>query len=324
VNNQSNAKTCLLIIPRHFYSFEKLFTTNLESRGYTVTVSNDEYPSNTFGKLLGKLNIPLILPITDKALSRDFLEGRHYDIALIFKGRGIGKSLIKKISRSANKVVGYNWDSFDFNKAPLKWLQYVTNYYTFDYRDADKYSLPVVELFSSLKLEGQGGELSKDIPLSAIFRNHSSRLAYLDKILSILGEDGARIFVYEQNIFFFLLNFIKNPLLYFKYRKYISFNSLNYDDYIDIIQRSEYTVDYAHPAQSGLTMRSFESLSTHTKIITNNKYIERSKYFSHSNAILFPEDGDPARLKAGIQASVGHLVNPEVRTLDDFMDDLLR
>ena len=147
----SNNKKCLLIIPRHFYSFEGQFKENLEERGYQVTVSNDEYPSNNFGKILGKLNIPILRPLTERKISRHYLNGVVYDIVLIFKGRGINASLIKKIARSSKKIVGYNWDSFKYNKVPLEWYKYTTNYYTFDYRDATKYNIPVVELFSSIK-----------------------------------------------------------------------------------------------------------------------------------------------------------------------------
>jgi len=318
----SRTPKCFLIIPRHFYSFEKQFKENLEGRGYEVTVSNDEYPSNNFGKILGKLNIPILLPWTEWKISKNYLSGRYYDLVLIFKGRGISASLIKKITLSSKKVVGYNWDSFKYNKAPLKWYKYATNYYTFDYRDADKYNIPVVELFSSIK--EQNNNVRKDIVVSAIFRNHSGRLQYLDKILNILKEPNPYIFIYEQNIFFFIKNFLKNPLRYLKYKRYISFKSLTYNEYINILEKSKITIDYAHPDQSGLTMRCFEALSTNTKIITNNDYVTRSNYFNLSNAKVFKENEKNQRVLEGLRNFANTTNSHASRSLNDFMDDLLK
>lgn len=326
---ETHSKSCLLIIPRHFYSFEKLFTENLEARGFQVTVSNDEYPSGTVGKIMGKLRIPLIFPITAKHIEAHYLAGKHYDLILIFKGRGLSRALIRKMRSHADRVIAYNWDSFKYNNTPLSWLNEVTRYYTFDYRDADNHQLPVVELFSSINAGSAAGNSpspDKNIPLSAIFRNHSGRLKYLDKVLSALDlkTDDIALYIFEQNIFFRILNFARHPLLYLKYRKHMSSRSLPYADYIDVLQRSEYTVDYAHPAQSGLTMRSFEALSTNTKFITNNRFIDRSKYFNEGNAILFPENAPLHELREKFKAHQGSTHNQDIRTLDTFIGDLLR
>lgn len=320
----SPSKKCLLIIPRHFYSFEDQFTRNLEERGYRVTVANDEYPANNFGKILGKLNIPIIRPLTERKIARDFLDGKLFDVILIFKGRGINAALIKKMAQASRRIIGYNWDSFKYNKAPLRWYKHSTRYYTFDYRDSINYNIPVVELFSSTKELGEG--VPKDIALSAIFRNHSGRLKYLDRVLKILKEPDPYIFIFEQNIFFFVINFLKNPRLYLKYRAYISFDALSHKQYIDVLQRSRVTVDYAHPQQSGLTMRSFEALSTNTGIITNNANIFRSKYLDAGNAVVFKEDAEPRALLEGLR-NVNNSYGRDSkasRSLDDFMDDLLK
>ena len=314
-------KQCLLIIPRHFYSFEKFFTEILIKKGYAVTVSNDEYPSNNFGKIIGKILPVLLEPLTERVITREYLNGKKYDVVLIFKGRGLGLSLIKKLKEASSKIVAYNWDSFAFNSIPLNWYKEV-QYYTFDYKDADQYKIPVVELFSSISASSE--QFNKKNKLSAIFRNHSGRIRYLDKILKVFKEEDTRIYIYEQNIFFCILNFIKNPGLYLKYRKHIFFKPLTYNQYISILSESEYTIDYAHPLQTGLTMRSFEALSTATKIITNNSYVCRSRFFDDNNALVFTEN-------AAIEVLVNNLNNPHsklgnqtIRTKEDFIDELLK
>lgn len=271
---------------------------------------------------MGKLHIPVLLPITEHIICRDYLNNKKYDLILIFKGRGISKSLIQKMVNSATRVIGYNWDSFKYNKAPLRWYQYATKYYTFDYRDAEKYSLPIVELFSSIKSENIEKNIEYDV--SAIIRNHSGRLKYLDKALNILNKKNIFIYIYEQNMFFFIINFLRNPLLYLKYKDKISFTSLNYNTYVDVLRKSLFTLDYAHPDQSGITMRCFEAVSIGTKLITNNPYSNQCGYFNDSNSILFIEDETtPRELNESYESCKSKPTQQAIRTISDFIDELI-
>lgn len=321
--NSATLKKCLLIISKHFYSFEKHIREALVVKGYEVTVSNDEYPEGTFGRILGKLQIPIIFPITYKRVVKDYLDGKKYDLCLIFKGRGMSEKLIKRIKESADNVVGYNWDSFKLNRSPLKWYKFTDKYYTFDYRDADKYDLPIIELFSASTAIIQNKEIKYDI--SAVVRNHSGRLAYIDKVLTALKPERPFIFIFENSRLSYLLNFLKNPGLTLKYKQYISFIPLKYAEYSDAIKSSAFTIDYAHYTQTGITMRCFESINVHTKIITNNKHIKRSsKYFNDSNCIVFEEKGDTKKLSDDYKACKTMPYQAPVRTITNFIDDLVK
>ncbi|CAN5126832.1 hypothetical protein BH09BAC6_BH09BAC6_34620 [soil metagenome] len=321
MQDTSAVKNCLLIIPKSFYSFHEYLEKTLNTLNYTVTIANEEYPENTIGKLMGKLHIPLLLTITEKVIKRDYLNGKQYDLVLIIKGRGMSKSLIDELKKASPVVIGYNFDSFNYHKAPLNWYKYLNKYCTFDYRDADKYNLPVVELFSSLSQHLGPKNIEYDV--SAIVRNHSDRLKYIDNVLKVLNADRIFIFIYEQNLFTFCINFFKNPLLYLKYNKYISFKSLKYQDYIDVLQKSNFTIDFAHPKQSGITMRCFEALSTKTKIISNNSYLKRSQHFNDDNAIIYNETKDSSFLTEEFNRLFKTTAKGHHRTIADFIYDLV-
>ena len=321
IEQNEEMKSCLLIIPKHFYSFEKHIREALEAKGYSVDVANDEYPEGTFGKILGKLQIPLIFPITYKRLTEGFLQGRTYDLALIFKGRGISERLIRAMQHSVGLIVGYNWDSFELNRAPLNWYKSATKYYTFDYRDADRLSLPVIELFSSSATVTEKKEFKYQ--LSTIVRNHSSRLVYIDRVVSILQPASVFISIYELNAFTFVFNFLKSPRLYFKYRKNISFKPLPYSVYSEVMQGSEFTIDYAHETQTGITMRCFEAINVKTKIITNNTYMPRSRHFAEADYIVF---ADGASAETLVDAYARCQMEPYAsvpRTISHFIDELV-
>ena len=321
MQNNKESKKCLLIIPKSFYSFHEYLEQTLNNLNYDVSIANEEYPENTIGKLMGKLHIPLLLTITKKVITRDYLNGKKYDLVLIIKGRGMSKSLIDELKKASPVIIGYNFDSFKYHKAPLNWYMYLNKYCTFDYRDAEKYSLPVVELFSSIsKVQGPK---AIEYTVSAILRNHSDRLKYIDNVLKLINAEKTYIFIFEQNAFTFCINFFKNPLLYLKYKKYISFKSLRYQDYIDVLQKSNFTIDYAHPKQSGITMRCFEALSTKTKIISNNSYLKRSPYFNDNNAIIYNETTNNGFLKDQFEKIFNVKPAGFHRTISDFIHDLI-
>lgn len=315
-------KTCLLIIPKKFYFFEKNITDALNDKGYKVTVSNDEYPEGILGKIMGKLQLPFVFIKTYKIIYNRYLKDKSYDVALIFKGRGMSGKLIMAIEKSVKKIIAYNWDSFKYNPGPLKWYRSVSQYFTFDYDDAAKYNIPVVELFTSFTAALPKQKNIK-YDLSYIVRNHSERLQYIDAILNILKPESVYIYIYEMNVFTFIENFIKNPRLYLKYRKYIHNKPLSYADYTKVINDSAFTVDYAHSDQTGITMRCYEAVKMNTKLITNNTHISKSKYFNPSNTIVYNLNQHADILLKGIAKCKTLPFSAKTRDINDFIGEIL-
>jgi hypothetical protein len=270
---------------------------------------------------MGKLHIPLLLPITKHVISNNFLKKKKYELVLIIKGRGMSVSLINELKTVSPKVIGYNFDSFSYNSAPLKWYKYTNKYFTFDYRDAEKYTLPIVELFSSVS--DKINRKQKEYELSAILRNHSERLNYTNSVLNIINPKKFFIYIYEKNIFTFLINFINSPILYLKYMKHIKFKPLSYEDYIDVLNKSTFTIDFAHPKQSGITIRCFEALSTQTKIITNNLFVKKNKHFNNQNTIIYSSKNNKKNLKTQYTSMFNNKIKKYKRTIYDFIKDLV-
>ena len=316
------ARRCLLLFPKHFYSFARFIAGGLERLGYEVVTANDEYPENMFGRILGKLGLHAPLAsMTDRVLARRFLAGRPFDLVLIVKGRGIGHRLIERMRRSGARVVAYNFDSFGYHPAPLRWFRDVDRFATFDYADAQRHGLPRVDLFSSLPESGQPKEFRYDV--SAILRNHSQRLQYVDSVLRALAPERAFVYVFEQNVFTFVLNVLRSPRLYARYWDRISFTALPYAQYAEVLRGSDYTIDYAHPKQTGITVRCFESLSAQTKVITNNPYVPRNPLFADALPIVYRGRRDDDRLARQYAAGRGRVPARVHRSIEDFVAELL-
>ncbi len=312
----------LLIFPKSFYSFADIILNALSVVGYDVVVANDEYPMNMFGKILGNLRIFWLLSaITERVLYREHISNQFYDLVLIVKGRGISNRLLAKLHQSAATIVAYNFDSFSYNPAPLRWYKNVDKYCTFDYVDSEKYSIPLVELFSSLPVPEMPKRTFYDV--SAILRNHSNRLKYLDAVLNVLPSEKTYIYIFELNILTFAINFLRNPVLYMRYWSNIHFKPLPYQDYVAVLKNSEFTVDYAHPKQSGITTRCFEALSVQTKIITNNSFVQYNAFFDDCNTVIFDGKTGLNDAQKHFESLKGSIPPRHHRTVSDFLGDLL-
>nr|WP_294941496.1 hypothetical protein [uncultured Mucilaginibacter sp.] len=321
MDGQPGKKYCLLIVQQSFHSFAGYLKDALIAKGFEVDVANDIYPIGIMGSIMGKLQIPLVFTTTYRHIKKTFLNDKKYELAVIIRGRGVNEKLIKEISKTVPCIIGYNWDTFDFNAAPLAWYRDVDKYYTFDYADASKYHIPVLELFSAMPAPTGAKAIKYDI--CAIGKNYPGRLKYIHRVLGVLKPQRALISLHENNVFDLLRNFCANPLLYLKYRKYISLAPLNDAAYLDAIGAAEFTIDYANKGQTGITMRCYEAISLQTRLISNNAYITRSACFNQNNTMVFGETEPDTVLTAAYNRCKQTVFIKSHRGINEFINELL-
>lgn len=314
----------LLVMQLDYFSYSTYIQEELERRGYAVTKLNDQYPNHIWAKLFGKLGSKQIFASTYKAFQNQLQSTELFDLVLIIRGRSLNRdciSFLKSTLNNTGKLVAYNWDSFRLNKAPLSWIDLTDYYATFDISDANTYQIPLVELFASTYPQQIP---NKNIVLSALISNHSHRLAFLDKVLKQIEEDNTFIYIYEKNWVRFCINFCRSPWLYVKYWKQLHFKPLPYTIFLEKLAHSKYTIDFAHPYQTGLTMRCFEAAACEARIITNNQFILQSPQLGKAS-IIFKEDGNETgfNLKQRIAETKNELPNYPTRTIEHFINDLL-
>lgn len=314
-------KRCLLIMPLSFYSFHKTISEGLVKRGFAVDVLNDEFPANSFGKALGKFALPLLRRLTLRGIKSRLEDRGHYDLVLIIKGRGLGPAALAYLRTRTHRIVGYNFDSFRFNPSPLDWYHLADRYATFDIRDAENMNIPLVHLFSAATVPFRE-ERSYDV--SIIQRVHSDRLMYADLFIQALPADASSfIFLYESSLLTFVLGFLSQPRLYVRLWPYIVFKPLSYEEAMDALSRSRITFDYAHPKQSGITIRCFEAQSLGVAVLTNNPLVVDNGHFSLGSTAYFSKNDRAGCLEQQIAALLLCAPEPCGRSLDDFINDLL-
>ena len=315
-------RRCLLIAPLTFYSFHRTLAEGLERRGYCVDLINEEFPANPLGKVMGKLALPLLRYTTLRGLKATLDNRPRYELVLIVKGRGLGKAALHYLRGKADRIVGYNFDSFNFNPSARDWHMLTDRYATFDIDDAAETGLPLVHLFSAVDAAPAPG--SRRYDLSIVQRVHSDRLIHAELLLAALPTGWIPfVFLYESSRLLFLLGCLRQPLLYWRMWRHISFKPLPYARAMAALGSSRVTFDYAHPQQSGITVRCFEAQSLGAAILTNNKTAVESGLFASGAIAHLSRDVDTADLGALLEA-LGRSEPPVcMRGIDQFLDELL-
>lgn len=323
MNDQDSSinQRCLLITPLSFYSFHRTVAEGLERRGYEVETLNEEFPANSFGKVLGKLALPILRRLTLREIKKLLDDKAPYDLVLIIKGRGLGSEALRYLRKKSGRIVGYNFDSFLFNPSPLDWYRLTDRFATFDIHDAESRNIPLVHLFSAAT---QVVREEHCYDISIIQRVHSDRLEYADFLLRALPA-GTRfyVFLYESSPLTFVLSFLRHPRLYMRLWPHISFKPLSYAEAMDVLSKSRVTFDYAHPLQSGITVRCFEAQSLGVAVLTNNPSAVESGLFELGTIAHFSKDVNIKNLGNLVSVLMKRKPRPYSRSLDFFLNDLL-
>ena len=308
---------CLLITPLTFYAFHQPIRAELEARGYAVDLLNEEFPANRFGKLLGKLALPLLRILTLRGLKAR-VAGR-YDLVVILKGRGLGPKALAFLRGRATQIVGYNFDSFACNPSPRDWHHLTDRYASFDPADAANHSLPLVPLFSAAA--ARTAPPSHD--LSILQRLHSDRLAYLDRVLAALPGVSAQVYLYEPNVLLRLLRWLISPRQMARHAQNIHRRPLPYAAAMAFLARGRVTLDCAHPRQSGITVRCFEAQAMGVAILTNNPAVAASGLFAPGSVAELGLHQDTTDLPQRLALLMQNASPSRTRQATQFVTELL-
>jgi len=285
----------ILFISVRFFNYENIIKEKLEERGAVVDFF-DERPSNSI-LVKGILRIKRdIYASKIKKYYDNLLEQLHtktYDYFLLIKGEVIPVYFIKKIKKMnpAIKMIYYNYDSFQNNPHALEFLPLFENRFTFDTEDAKRYNLSFRPLFYSddyKKIRLKKKSPKREYDIAFIGTAHSDRYIISENVGEKSQKFGLSHFAYyysqSKSVFYYKSLFDKS-FKKFDIKK-LSFQTLTHSQIIDIYEKSDCILDINHPGQTGLTMRTFETLGAGKKLITTNQEIKKYKIYKTGNILV--------------------------------------
>jgi hypothetical protein len=283
------SKPNLLFVAPHYFNYDRVIKNYLETKGFVVDFVNDRpYDSNIF-KAIIRINRSIINQFLYYFYKREVLKKSSQDYELIFviQGEGLVPKFLQwlRIKYRGTPMVCYLWDSIK-NKPKLQEnFAYFDRIFSFDYKDAKKFDLDFVPLFFSPNIaDAKNEKVLYD--LSFVGTVHDDRALIVKSIKKNLSHLKLFVYLYSPSrwIFyirhFFNLDFLKLDF------NHINFEKLSYDEVQKIRLQSKVILDIHHRNQSGLTIRTIETIALGKKIATTNGDIKHYDFYDPHNIFI--------------------------------------
>ena len=284
----------VLFIAPDFFSYSSIIKNKLIDLGYEVDWFDDRPSTNIIDKCLLRVNRNILKRKIKKYFYNRIykaMEEKNYDIVFVILGQSFNQEMfndLRKLNEDA-KYILYLWDAVK-NFPHIKDLSKAFDkVYSFDSYDCKKYGYEFLPLFYT---EEKKSDLENIYDVTFIGTIKKGKLSLLNKIRKDLDIE------YKNNYFYL---YLQSKLVYF-YNKILNkefkgsklnrfnYKKLSYSKNNEITLQSKIILDIPMAHQNGLSMRTFECLGYHKKIITTNKNVLNYDFYKEENIYYY--DGE--------------------------------
>lgn len=289
-----NTKSILLIAPK-FFDYEREIYNKLVEFGANVFYYNERPDNNFFTKAIIRVNKKLIKKKIEKYYYK-ILKDIYLiklDYVIVVNAEAISLKFLKELREYQNsaKFVLYMWDSLLNKNRTGDLIEYFDSTFSFDHQDCERIEkLKFLPLFyiDSYKEIAINPVKSTVYDFCFIGTIHSDRFNILQSIIESQKEIKINYFFYM--FFHNRILFLKKKIMDIKFKKArfsdFHFNSLTLSQTFEYINLSKIIIDINHPNQSGLTMRTIETLGAKKKLITTNSHVKRYDFYNDNNILV--------------------------------------
>ena len=299
-----SGKKILFVAPA-FFGYYKEIIKELQNKGAEVTYYNSD-PSNLMRNAIPffesypllkkwKIREKLISRFEDNILTNISNTGNKYDVLLVINGKYITSRFVKAVKKNYlakfAQTILYYWDTRSVLGDDPERIRLFDRVLSFDPIDSSTSEgvIGFLPLFFIDAFRTNNEKTAKIYDLTSIGTYKYNRYILLDKIKEV--NSSLNFFFFQYNSF---IAFMPHKLFRSKYKKIllsnISFKKLGKDDIKKIYSQSKAVLDVPMEGQNGLTMRTFECLGSHMKIITTNKSIVNYEFYNPSYIAVIGDD----------------------------------
>lgn len=270
-----------------------------ESLGFEVDLVNDKPNEGFVCKASVRLGIRAYRGVV-RSYYRELLERRSggtYQYVIVIRGEFFYEECLAEYRRAFPhaEFVLYLWDSIANYPAIENRLKCFDRVLTFDRDDALRHSeLQFRPLFFSQAFEARraGRSTTKDYTLSFFGTAHSDRPTIVEKVADQCAANGETFYAYWFTPFaaIYYYNRLTNASFKGIERKSVHTSLQPKENVADVLLHSFGTIDIEHPKQTGLTMRTIESIGLGIKLLTTNKDIVHYDFFDSENVMVVDRD----------------------------------
>lgn len=288
MNNKYLSGKKVLFISWAFYQYPQLIAENMKEHGAEV-----HYFSTSPTNSLIKAKIFKKFKFFNKCYFKSILkkiENEKYDYIFIINAATFPEYFLENISNKfkETKKILYCWDSISTFSFVENYFKYFDKIYTFDSDDAKKNKdLIFLPLFYYDDL------YCKKVPsikydFSFIGLAHTKRYKFINSVKSYADKNS---YTYYFNLYlpslahYFVGKYVKKNFSNATMKEFI-FKSVSQDKIKEITNQSKIVIDLELSNQTGLTMRTIESLGMRKKLITTNKNIVDYDFYNTNNILI--------------------------------------
>ena len=322
-----DGKRVLLVAPR-FFGYEREIRSEIERRGAVVDWLPDRPFDTPLMTAVTRHKPEWVLPFADRLYERLLLQmdATHYDTILVVNGQTLSYKLLSTLRTSfpSATVVLYMWDSIENRSGVVANLPLFDATFSFDPLNARQYGMRQRPLFFSKGFERPPDD-DFEYHLSFVGTAHTDRYAVVSRLRrSLLPELRSYWYLYLQAQWVYHAYRVSNQAMRQARRDEFQFVPLNRMALQSVFLRSLAIVDIEHPQQRGLTMRTFETMGSHKKLITTNARVRDYDFFNDNN-ICVVDRAEP-RVPSAFLDSPFVSISPELYrrySIEGWVDEVL-
>jgi hypothetical protein len=291
-------KKRVLYIGTPIFNYHKQIVAEFEEQGYSIDYYNDRPSESALVKGIIKIKKGMMGFLIQKYFDRIMFEtkSKSYDLIFIVNCKVFTPDMIRQLknSQSSARFVLYMWDSLTLYPNSKELIPLFDKAYSFDSDDCDKIeALTFLPLFycKAYEIVGQDNNLiNREYDIVSVCTAHANRYKVMRELFPELEAKGIRIFSF---MFLNKMQYWYNKVFVKEFKDAQSnefkFKPLSEKENLDILKKSNSVFDMQHNKQSGLTMRTIETLGAKRKLITYNTNIKKYDFFNENN--IFVVDG---------------------------------
>jgi hypothetical protein len=284
-NTSLQGKSVLIISPS-FFGYEVVVKDKLMEWGATVTLVDDRPTNSSVTKALIRIHKDLlkakIARYYDEIATKTIAE--KFDVIFLLNPEALPVSFLNvcKLRWPHAYYVMYMWDSVKNRKHTLDFVPYCNQVFTFDKDDAESYGFKFRPLFY---LDAYGElrrkqEIDYKYDLCFMGTAHSDRYLIARDVRSWCEHKGLSYFFYfyvqSQGLYWFNSIRSKGSM---PGMDEVSFTKMSATNIVEIVADSRAVLDIQHPMQTGLTMRTLETLGAGRKLVTTNGEVKGYNFY---------------------------------------------
>ena len=283
----------ILFFTASFLGFQNDIKEALERMGARVKWYDERLSTGTLTKVMIRINRNFLSARIEKYYNTiiEKTKDEKFDYIFFVNIEAASATIVErmKLLHPESKFILYEWDSIQNNKNALSVLNKFDCIWSFDKIDCHKFSMNFLPLFYNKEYAQIGMNNNKPYDVLFIGTVHSGRYSLVKKIISQIEASTSKCFTW----FYFpsKLLFYKTWILDSEFRKLsdskdFKYKSLSKNELIDKVSKSKAIIDAQHSKQTGLTMRTIETLGARRKLITTNASVIEYDFYRPNNILV--------------------------------------